>query len=78
MHIYGFVENRTFLEQFVSMGVPAHFLISGQIQGFFYDGGTSSLSNIWSNPRFFYDGGTSSLSNIWKKTGFLFMIGCSR
>ena len=27
MHIYGFVENRTFLEQFVSMGVPAHFSI---------------------------------------------------
>ena len=25
MHIYGFVQNRTFLEQFVSMGVPAHF-----------------------------------------------------
>ena len=23
MHIYGSVENRTFLEQFVSMGVPA-------------------------------------------------------
>ena len=26
MHIYGFVENRTFLEQFVSMGVPAQFI----------------------------------------------------
>ena len=25
MQIYGFVENRTFLEQFVSMGVPAQF-----------------------------------------------------
>ena len=25
MRVYGFVENRTFLEQFVSMGVPAHF-----------------------------------------------------
>ena len=25
MHIYGFVENHTFLEQFVSMGVPAQF-----------------------------------------------------
>ena len=25
MHIYGSVENRTFLEQFVSMGVPAQF-----------------------------------------------------
>ena len=25
MQIYGFVENHTFLEQFVSMGVPAHF-----------------------------------------------------
>ena len=27
MHIYGFVENRTFLEQFVSMGVLVHFSI---------------------------------------------------
>ena len=27
MHIYGFVENRTYLEKFVSMGVPAHFSI---------------------------------------------------
>ena len=25
MHVYGFVENHTFLEQFVSMGVPAQF-----------------------------------------------------
>ena len=25
MHIYGFLENRTFLEQFVSMGVRDHF-----------------------------------------------------
>ena len=25
MQIYGFVENHTFLEQFVRMGVPAHF-----------------------------------------------------
>ena len=25
MHIYSFVENHTFLEQFVSMGVPAQF-----------------------------------------------------
>ena len=27
MHIYGFVENHTVLEQFVSMGAPAHFSI---------------------------------------------------
>ena len=27
IHIYGLVENRTFLEQFDRMGVPAHFLI---------------------------------------------------
>ena len=27
MQIYGFVENRTFLEQFVSMGVRDHFSI---------------------------------------------------
>ena len=27
MQIYGFVENHTFLEQFDSMGVPAHFSI---------------------------------------------------
>ena len=26
MHIYGFVENHTFLEQFVIMGVPAQFI----------------------------------------------------
>ena len=26
MHIYGFIENYTFLEQFVSMGVRDHFL----------------------------------------------------
>ena len=25
MHIYGFIENHTFLEQFVSMGVRDHF-----------------------------------------------------
>ena len=25
MHIYGSVENHTFVEQFVRMGVPAHF-----------------------------------------------------
>ena len=25
MQIYGLVENHTFLEQFVSMGVPGHF-----------------------------------------------------
>ena len=29
MHIYGFIENRTFLEQFVSMGVQDHFLYCG-------------------------------------------------
>ena len=29
MQIYGFVENHTFLEQFVSMGVPGHFFQSG-------------------------------------------------
>ena len=27
MHIYGIVENHTFLEQFVGMEVPAHFTI---------------------------------------------------
>ena len=27
MHIYGFIENRTFLELFDRMGVPAHFSI---------------------------------------------------
>ena len=27
MHIYGFVGNHTFLEKFVSMGVPVHFPI---------------------------------------------------
>ena len=27
MHIYGFVKNHTFLEQFVNMGVPRHFPI---------------------------------------------------
>ena len=27
MRIYGFVENHTFLEQFVNMGVPRHFPI---------------------------------------------------
>ena len=25
MHIYGFIESHTLLEQFASMGVPAHF-----------------------------------------------------
>ena len=25
IHVYGLVENHIFLEQFVSMGVPAHF-----------------------------------------------------
>ena len=29
MQIYGFVENHTFLEQFVSMGVPGHFFNLG-------------------------------------------------
>ena len=29
MKIYGFVENHTFLEQFVSMGVPAQFVRMG-------------------------------------------------
>ena len=34
MHIYGFVENHTFLEQFVSMGVPAHFWSISLVQVF--------------------------------------------
>ena len=29
MQIYGFVENHTFLEQFVRMGVPAQFVRMG-------------------------------------------------
>ena len=29
MQIYGLVENHTFLEQFVSRGVPGHFFQSG-------------------------------------------------
>ena len=32
IQIYGFVENHTFLEQFVSMGVPAHFSIVQKLE----------------------------------------------
>ena len=32
MHIYGFVENHTFLEEFVSMGVPVYFQFDGAIE----------------------------------------------
>ena len=31
MHIYGFIESCTFLEQFVSMGVPAQFIFYGSV-----------------------------------------------
>ena len=34
---YGFVENHTFLEQFVRMGVPAHFLCISLVHVFLYN-----------------------------------------
>ena len=49
-HIYGFFENRTFLEQFVSMGIPAHSSIKwsnliawGYQHNFQFDGNVDPL-----------------------------------
>ena len=42
MHIYGFIENHTFLEQFDSMGVPAHFSISWSLLWFLHFGGAGT------------------------------------
>ena len=41
--IYGFVENHTFLEQFVRMGVPAQFSNLRVPGHFFQSGGTSTF-----------------------------------
>ena len=41
MQIYGLVENHTFLEQFVSRGVPGHF--SNMIEQFVSMGGTRTI-----------------------------------
>ena len=43
MQIYGLVENHTFLEQFVSRGVPGHFSNLGVPGHFFQSGGTRTI-----------------------------------
>ena len=52
MQIYGFVEKRTFLEQFVRMGVPAQLSNLGVPAQFSKSGGTSTI---------FQSGGTSTI-----------------
>ena len=46
MHIYGFIENRTFLEQFVSMGVPAHFKILWSLLWLLHFGGAGTADRV--------------------------------
>ena len=46
MHIYGFIENHTFLEQFVSMGVPAQFSNLGVPAQFSNLGVPAQFSNL--------------------------------
>ena len=59
MQIYGFVENHTFLEQFVRMGVPAQFSNLGVPAQF------SNLYQhnfpIWGYQHNFQSGGTSTI-----------------
>ena len=47
MQIYGFVENHTFLEQFVSMGVPAHFSNLGVPAHYSNIGVPAHFSILW-------------------------------
>ena len=44
MHLYGFIKNGTCLEQFVSMGVPAHF--SNMMEQFDRMGVPAHFSNM--------------------------------
>ena len=57
MQIYGFVENHTFLEQFVSMGVPGHFSNLG-VPGHFSNLGVPGHFPIWGYQDIFQSGGT--------------------
>ena len=61
MQIYGFVENHTFLEQFVSMGVPAHFSSLGVPAHFSNLGVPAHFSNLGVSGHFFQSGGTSTI-----------------
>ena len=54
MQIYGLVENHTFLEQFVSRGVPGHFLIWGT-RTFFQSGGTRTFFPTWEYQDIFFN-----------------------
>ena len=47
MQIYGFVENHTFLEQFVSRGGTSTIFQSGGISTIFQSGGTSTIFSIF-------------------------------
>ena len=64
MQIYGFVQNRTFLEQFVRMGVPGHFPIWGY-QDIFQSGGTRTFFPIWGYQDIFSIWGYQDIFPIW-------------
>ena len=68
MQIYGFVENHTFLEQFVRMGVPAQFSnlgvpaqFSNIMEQFVGMGVPAQFSNLGVPAHFFNLGGTSTI-----------------
>ena len=50
MHIYGFVENHTFLEQFVNMGVPGHFPILWLTVALFNEGAPGHFFHLMEVP----------------------------
>ena len=61
MQIYGFVENHTFLEQFVRMGVPAQFVRMGV---------PAQFSNLGVPAQFVRMGVPAQFSNLGVPTHF--------
>ena len=64
MQIYGFVENHTFLEQFVSMGVPAYFSNLGVPAHFSSLGVPAHFSNLGVPAHFSNLGVPAHFSNL--------------
>ena len=65
MQIYGFVENHTFLEQFVRMGVPAQFSNLGVPAQFSNLGVPAQFSNLGVPAHFSNLGGYQHIFPIW-------------
>ena len=65
MRIYGFVENHTFFEQLVRMGVPAQFVRMGVPAQFARMGVPAQFFRMGVPGHFFQSGGTRTFFPIW-------------